>query len=774
MEEVHEQTMASISTPLKLGFKKEEKEEDLQPDSPCESEVSMSSSTASATVGEKAPYHEDGVLDDEEEEESDEKGKDEISSILRILLYLLAFSLGVFGLLDMLAALLPSYVLVKEESDDDTKKSNNENGSGVGQNVTDDDYAYDTEPVEYEYPQGFLYFVRWLDDHHLAINFLFSILWFVTAFVHAGMDRNKALRKTERKRLELQKKIRFWETPNFVYCRTMIFQLMVLPIGFYFIIYTEIQRLSLGEDIELLDSMDDGVIEIGSFSSPVKRTLLTAVVHHYYHAITGKSARLAKANAISLVRSAAPKLVGKMIRRPRQFRRRIRKAMRAIRWFQYLAPLIGTCNKLKGNLADLRKKARQRMEAEKYRRAKQILFAEKPLEIQREEAATIIQSAFRSYYSRKATRALKLIQGDREHFAALKVQKQFRRKLAEARERLKKKKEELAKLERMKFKKLSDDEKIRMYELQDEIGQEANELLNRKLLLRPNTQFAVVWKYLFVVCVMFEISGLAIKPWLTKAIKTKKNGVSSVGEFVARAIVPTRISELTECQKFHKGLTKIEARMPLFCNGDCQLKLYKYRQERVAELKKDQVWYCKEPVSTAQEHFTDVMALLFIPSEVSEWPECDIKSDKKRGNRRQLPWYCAEPYSQAHAIYRDIITFIVEEFLLFVSAVCFLDVFVTFFTGELHPENGTLIPKPFFPRWILPGLILQLLVNPNIATVSGHVWRAWNKLLMLGPARVFRWFSTVFFPIIYFGWKALIDSFWLPLVQRENMIKAII
>ena len=51
-----------------------------------------------------------------------------------------------------------------------------------------------------------------------------------------------------------------------------------------------------------------------------------------------------------------------------------------------------------------------------------------------------------------------------------------------------------------------------------------------------------------------------------------------------------------------------------------------------------------------------------------------------------------------------------------VNCICFLDVFITFFTGELN--SGTLEPKPFFQRWILPGPLLQLLVNPTMASIK--------------------------------------------------------
>lgn len=82
------------------------------------------------------------------------------------------------------------------------------------------------------------------------------------------------------------------------------------------------------------------------------------------------------------------------------------------------------------------------------------------------------------------------------------------------------------------------------------------------------------------------------------------------------------------------------------------------------------------------------------------------------------PWYCGRPYSAVQSIYIDTFEFIIHEFLVLVGIICFLDVFVTFFTGEIEPDTASLTPKPFFPRWILPGLVLQLAVNPQMESTS--------------------------------------------------------
>jgi hypothetical protein len=114
------------------------------------------------------------------------------------------------------------------------------------------------------------------------------------------------------------------------------------------------------------------------------------------------------------------------------------------------------------------------------------------------------------------------------------------------------------------------------------------------------------------------------------------------------------------------------------------------------------------------------------------------------------------------------VDFFLEEFLIVVSIVCFLDVFITFFTGELDSETGNLNPKPFFPRWIL-GLVLQLLVNPAMEAVSSWVSYIWREnMVKLGPIRVIRWSVAVVFPVVYYSFLFFIDYVWMPLVHYEN------
>lgn len=111
-----------------------------------------------------------------------------------------------------------------------------------------------------------------------------------------------------------------------------------------------------------------------------------------------------------------------------------------------------------------------------------------------------------------------------------------------------------------------------------------------------------------------------------------------------------------------------------------------------------------------------------------------------------------------------------KAFSVGVGIAYFLDVFITFFTGEFHQESGVLIPKPFFQRWILPGLVLQLLVNPYMKAVSEWTLEVGSQLLDYGPIRVWRWVATVFFPLLYVMSMRIALPSWLKLVEYQNQL----
>ena len=99
--------------------------------------------------------------------------------------------------------------------------------------------------------------------------------------------------------------------------------------------------------------------------------------------------------------------------------------------------------------------------------------------------------------------------------------------------------------------------------------------------------------------------------------------------------------------------------------------------------------------------------------------------------------------------------------------ISFLDVFVTFFTGELDKTTRMLVHKPFLRRWILPGIALQLLVNPTMRHIYKFVKQYFQFTLSIGVARVFHILSALW-PIIILTSSRFLDIVHY-FVERENM-----
>jgi len=457
-----------------------------------------------------------------------------------------------------------------------------------------------------------------------------------------------------------------------------------------------------------------------TLSTNSHQSLLFALLH-YVGMVLQRVVGLKKHDFISVVKMRIMKFGKKFafgaIRHPKQVWQRVRKLLNIIRWAKYLAPLIGACNKLLGNCKDLIKKRRQARDAAIALRCRQALWKELDGDELKEQAAIIIQGKWRAYVTQKNTRALKILTGNKEALMAIKMQKVIKGMLDRARVRLIEKETELKRLRHEhelaianhEQYRVSIKERQRMYKLEAELGRECKDMLNKKLLMRPNTRFAFIWKILFITCVILEIAQLAAAPMLQQYKDKTTNELMHPHQVIEQKLVPSPIEEWEACfPKF-----KPEAPKTGFAKIFENLKISKKEEEQA------------------------------------------------------IPWYCNTPYPEAHAAYAKGLKFMITEFLVFVGFVCFLDVFVTFFTGELDDE-GFLNPKPFFARWILPGLVLQLLVNPQMVNVSQWVATTMKYTASVGPVRVVRWSIALFIPSAKTIFNAMQLHIWLPFVKKEN------
>lgn len=106
---------------------------------------------------------------------------------------------------------------------------------------------------------------------------------------------------------------------------------------------------------------------------------------------------------------------------------------------------------------------------------------------------------------------------------------------------------------------------------------------------------------------------------------------------------------------------------------------------------------------------------------------------------RPLPRYCQEDMIALQALGIYLWCGLIELVIFAIGFMFFFDVPVSFFTGRFNEDTGILEPNPFFERWIAPGVLLQMIVNPQMSNVAEIVAHTASRIRILGPIRVFRW-----------------------------------
>jgi len=667
------------------------------------------------------------------------------------------------------------------------------------------------EPLWYWFspiPQAPWYCSTWeifmdrLKEYHIVIAFAFSFLWFMQSYSKAREAYyNKYRVQQDRMRLEDdqegRKKRKF--SANRAFYRRVLSRMLLLPVGFYVINFHLLRGLFNGEWLyrELMinqsnetkkafltiqDPTEYITIEIQENHAKMS-TIFAIFIYLKHHFMLATS--LARAE---FLKSAIPRLkrkvIGDAVRNPRIFIRNLKKLMRYVRWIRYIIPLVAKLNKLRGNMvATLRKRRQYRLQRSQSMKRIELL-KQKSESIREKNAANLIQHIWRTHIRNKYRRVAMCFMKDKQASAAMKIQTAYRRRTLSNRIDNSRKMRELFRLEQMKRQKsqqMNDDERRRLYQLQDEFMVEARKTINKRLLMRPNTRHAVIWNSIFVVCVLLEMSHTALRPWLlipkNKRVDGKK--YRSQRLFLAEYLTPTPVAETEACKDVFK---KPSALQRLFFHS--RHKDQPTRQE-VLNAFVDEIidpdfdldglgglhnnytnhtktkkikWRCREPVSTWRDGFRDMVKLTFRPDPVSDWPACQTKevslvgkllSPFRRNEVKPLPWFCTKPYCDIHDVYRTAWNFIIDQVQSIISVICFFDVFVKFFTGEFDPITSELKPKPFFRRWILPGLLFQLLVNPAIGSFSAGFFTTVDWIMVVGPVRVLRWCIAVVVPMVY-------------------------
>jgi hypothetical protein len=113
---------------------------------------------------------------------------------------------------------------------------------------------------------------------------------------------------------------------------------------------------------------------------------------------------------------------------------------------------------------------------------------------------------------------------------------------------------------------------------------------------------------------------------------------------------------------------------------------------------------------------------------------------------------------------KDSLRFIFHHSQSLVHVVLCFGVLIWSFVGAIDPVTGRLMQRPWFERWIYPGLLFNVMMNPALSEMKAVV----KFIAKAGPGRVWRWWLLFLFPISrrvvsWLEWKI-----WIRLVQREN------
>lgn len=548
-----------------------------------------------------------------------------------------------------------------------------------------------------------------LNRWRIHIGVVFALLCFVDAVLKARWTRNRILIEVDRQRLlgrTDEKQERVLQLAWNAYMVTVGLHLLVVPVGVF--VFSWHVLSGNHETVKQLlmntttDTENNAETEENTYSMDPRHGILLAMLHYYLHAIYWAI----EAKIGALRKSIIPRLVRFFIKHPIRFSSRMRTYLRTLRLAKYLGPIFGACAKFMDNATELHKVFRQHFEAAMSRRRRKRKWQAMTPDQQMVAATVRVQSAFRGIQTRRSVLGFMTILKSRKTMVARRIQKVMRSSVVRAASRLDLKRLELEKLEEeargahFLGSQMRIADRRRMYQLQDELRETAYDLINKRLLLRPNTRFAVIWKVAFVLFVIMDIYQRA---WPTQT--------AVIAMFLQDKLSP--VTEWQECGMID-ARTKGHFLLPVIGGLN---KLFRRQLVSPSVLR----WYCDEPFVSLQSQA--VVVLLYLWSR-REWT---------------------------------------------VGMVFYVDVVVTFFIGELHPKTGALVPKPFFTRWLFPGLLLELVVNPEMESTSRFLGRLVIDIFRVGPVRVWCWTVVLFYPLFRIAIRNLAVKVAAPAIEKENL-----
>jgi len=338
---------------------------------------------------------------------------------------------------------------------------------------------------------------------------------------------------------------------------------------------------------------------------------------------------------------------------PVGFHLRMKTLFTLIRWTKFLGPLIGALNKLKGHIQDGVKKYKQRRAKYLAQKKWDKLIGSMMQKKKLENAVLQIQKQFRRLKQEKGARRIRHLSLKRS------IEQGRARQAADIFKKIEHKwiEEALCASNRLEQSEKLERERLKLRTVTTKdintLKKHKTNLRNQqKLLIKPNTNFSVFWKILTVTCVMLEVSKLIMMRLDARESRTLHNPFFQYSSLPDRPVV----------NKGKKTIIK---------NGMGFVKTSKSTEKDYTSQQQQNIW---------------------------------TKQDGNRKVTREL----------ASLLNFDIRELLFRHLSSLIAFVSFFDVFITFFTGEFSAKSGKLIPKPFFTRWLVPGIGLQLIVNPTM------------------------------------------------------------
>jgi len=509
--------------------------------------------------------------------------------------------------------------------------------------------------------------LHWILGNKTSFGLLFSFLWFVHSFA-----------KANRERLRFSRYLKLLQTPMttmddkkncdmqgqkigalLIYIFAVSIQLLLLPVGFYIFIYNIVMqtvRNGKGDPLHRIVLHHDYQSDCSKsstcyteFSTNDTISLLHAITIFFAKKFSWRTYRHVRKYTLSSLRTILRSLIFFAVRNPKTFRQRVRAVLNASRWANYLAPVGGGVGKLVESLDEFAKKRRQRQLA-RDARIKRIGFRSRlPPDARRRHSALQIQAAYRAHLAKRRFRALNRIQSVQKIFASLKLQGACRRWLRRSRYRMSVSCNELLHLQGKLRQEncLTLYERLKLYLIRDDFINKTSRLMNRDLLLRPDSNLAISWSILLLVAALFDVIELACKPVLEKQLERQVRHPLTTQEFLQYILVPKSVNKFAVCHEIKPS------------PGNLLHKLARILRELLRKIKR-------------------------------------------------IPRNCDPDVVVSQSINYAMIKFFTRRFSDFVCAMLFLDVFVQFFTGEIDVMTGALVPAPFIRRWLIPGLFFQL------------------------------------------------------------------